>query len=180
MIRSFRDTTPEIAPSAHIDDTAVVIGDVTIDEDASVWPNAVLRADGGGTIHIRAGSNIQDGAVCHSDAPDYPVDIGPLATVGHAAIVHNAHVGERALVGMNAVVLDDAVVEPYSIVAAGSVVTEATRVASETLVGGTPATVLKDDLDRSSAWFNNGEIYIERARLHAEQSEDITHQYHQP
>ena len=130
MIRSFDGQVPEVADSARVDETAVVIGDVTIGEEASIWPNVTLRGDNG-HIDVGAGTNIQDNAVCHE-----PTEIGPDVTVGHTAIVHAATVEERATIGMGAVVLDDAHVGHHSIVAAGSVVTEGTEVPANTLVAG--------------------------------------------
>ncbi|PSQ20793.1 gamma carbonic anhydrase family protein [Halobacteriales archaeon QS_9_67_17] len=92
VLRSFDGVEPDVHESAHVDETAVVIGDVTLEADASVWPNAVLRGDRG-RIRLGEGANVQDGAVCHEGA-----DIASGATVGHNAIVHAATVGERALV----------------------------------------------------------------------------------
>ncbi len=178
MIRSFQGTKPTIAESAYIDPTAVIIGDVNIEAEASVWPNAVLRADGGGTITIREGANVQDSVVSHADSPNRSVEIKQLATIGHSAIVHNAMVGKRSLVGMNAVMLNDAVLEDYAIVAAGSVVREEQVVESQTLVGGTPASVISSDVDKSNSLFTNGESYVERAKRHMAESEDITDEYH--
>lgn len=177
MIRSFQGTKPEVAESAYVDPTAVIIGDVRIESDASVWPNAVLRADGGGTITIREGANLQDSVVSHADAPDRSVEVKELATVGHSAIVHNATVGKRSLVGMNAVVLNNAVLEDYCIVAAGSVVREKQVVESQTLVGGTPASVISSDVDKSHSLFSNGESYVERAKRYRTGSKDVTDEY---
>ncbi|MXV62125.1 gamma carbonic anhydrase family protein [Natronorubrum sp. JWXQ-INN-674] len=133
MIRSFDGAEPEIADSAYVDEAAVVIGNVVIGADASVWPNTTLRGDHG-RIVVSEGANVQDNAVLHEDA-----ELGPYSTVGHSAIVHGATVAERALVGMNAVVLDGAHVGEGAVVAAGSVVTGGTEVPPSTLVAGTPA-----------------------------------------
>lgn len=155
--------TPEIADSAYIDDAAVVIGDVTIGENASVWPGVVLRGDSG-HIEIGPGTNLQDNAICHE-----PVEIGPDVTVGHTAIVHACTVEERAVIGMGATVLDDSVIGHHSIVGAGSVVTEGTEVRPYTLVVGTPAKE-KMELDDSD-WFEAADHYVELAERHAETSE---------
>ncbi|WP_435063893.1 gamma carbonic anhydrase family protein [Halobaculum sp. EA56] len=140
MIRALDGTEPEIAESAYVDETAVVIGDVVLAEDASVWPNATLRGDHG-RIEVGRESNVQDGAVLHEDAV-----LEPEVTVGHNAIVHAATVAEGALVGMNAVVLDDARVGEDAVVGAGAVVTEGTEVPPRTLVTGVPAEV-RTELD---------------------------------
>ncbi|WP_340098213.1 gamma carbonic anhydrase family protein [Salinibaculum salinum] len=140
MIRTVDGLEPQIADSAYVDETAVVIGDVVIEEEASIWPNTTLRGDHG-QIVVGERSNIQDNAVLHEDAV-----LEPEVTVGHSAIVHACTVESGALVGMNAVVLDDAHVGEGAIVGAGSVVTEGTEVPPETLVVGSPAEV-KTELD---------------------------------
>ena len=163
MIRSFDGVTPTVADSAYVDEQAVVIGDVTVGEDASVWPGAVLRGDEG-HIEIGEGTNIQDQAVCHE-----PTEIGSHVTVGHSAIVHAASVEERSVVGMNSVVLDDAEIGHHSIVAAGSVVTERTEIPPYSLAVGAPAEVKGDTSD--SNWFGAAENYMELAEEHRETSE---------
>ena len=140
MIRAVDGLDPQIAESAYVDETAVVIGDVVIEEEASVWPNTTLRGDHG-QIVVGERSNVQDNAVLHEDAV-----LEPEVTVGHSAIVHACTVESGALVGMNAVVLDDATVGEGAVVGAGSVVTEGTEVPPETLVVGSPAEV-KTELD---------------------------------
>lgn len=133
MLRSFDGTEPVVADSAYVDDAAVVIGDVVIEADASVWPNTTLRGDHG-RIVVGQAANVQDNAVLHENA-----ELEARATVGHSAIVHDATVAEGALVGMNAVVLDGARIGEGAVVAAGSVVTEGTEVPPSTLVAGSPA-----------------------------------------
>lgn len=166
MIRSFDGAVPEIAESAYVDGSAVVIGDVVIEAEASVWPGAVLRGDHG-RIALREGANVQDNATVHEGA-----EIGPRTTVGHNAIVHAAVTGERSLVGMGAIVLDDSVVGEGSIVAANSTVTEGTAVPARTLVAGAPAEVLKQlgDDGRTAAAAAH---YVENARAHAERSDVV-------
>ena len=166
MIRTFDGAEPKIADSAYVDDTAVVIGNVTIEADASVWPGTVLRGDNG-EIAVRQGANVQDNATLHEGT-----EIGPFATVGHNAIVHNATVGERAMVGMGAVVLDRSTIGPESLVGANSTVTEGTEVPGSVLVAGTPAEVVKEAED--SPWAAAGDHYVELATRHAETSAEIT------
>ncbi|MFC6988853.1 gamma carbonic anhydrase family protein [Haloplanus sp. GCM10025708] len=165
VLRSYEGVEPAVHETAYVDDAAVVIGDVTVEEDASVWPNTTLRGDSH-PIVVREGANVQDGAVCHEDAV-----VGPYVTVGHQAIVHAATVEERALVGMGAIVLDDAVVGEGAIVAAGSVVTEGTEIPPETLYAGTPATEVKELSDDS--WAEAADHYVERAKKHAETSDVV-------
>lgn len=165
VLRSFDGVEPDVHESAYVDPTAVVIGEVTIHEDASVWPNAVLRGDHG-EIVLEEGSNVQDGAVIHEGGR-----IGPYATVGHNAIVHAAEVGERALVGMGATVLDDSVVGERAMVGANSLVTEGTDVPPNTLAVGTPAEVKKEV--QESPWAYAGDTYVQLAKEHRETSEQI-------
>lgn len=169
MIRALGDAVPAIAESARIDDSATIIGDVTLEENASVWPGAVLRADHGGEIIIREGANVQDNVVFHADAPDQQVVIGKRATIGHNATVHDATVERRGLVGMNAVVLDDAVIEEYGVVGANSLVTEGQTVPSHSLAVGSPAEVVREDLDESSDFFTGGDTYVELARTYTDE-----------
>jgi carbonic anhydrase/acetyltransferase-like protein (isoleucine patch superfamily) len=165
MIRTFDGTEPRIAESAYVDDTAVVIGNVVVEAEASVWPNATLRGDHG-QIVVGAGANVQDNAVLHEDAV-----LEPNATVGHSAIVHAATVAEGALVGMNAVVLDGAHVGEDAVVGAGGVVTEGTAVPPATLVVGTPAEPTADlDDPPSSA---PAARYRELAKRHEATSERV-------
>jgi carbonic anhydrase/acetyltransferase-like protein (isoleucine patch superfamily) len=165
MLRSFDGDEPRIADSAYVDETAVVIGDVVVESDASVWPNTTLRGDHG-RIVVGEAANVQDNAVLHEDA-----ELKPRATVGHSAIVHDATVGEGALVGMNAVVLDGAQIGAGAVVAAGSVVTEGTDVPPSTLVAGAPAE-RKAEVDdpRLEA---TADRYVELSTRHAETSEQL-------
>ncbi|AQL41269.1 gamma carbonic anhydrase family protein [Halorientalis sp. IM1011] len=165
MIRAFDGIEPTIADSAYVDPAATVIGDVTLEAEASVWPGTVLRGDHG-EIVLREGANVQDNATLHEG-----VEIGPYATVGHNAIVHAATVEERAMVGMGAIVLDRSTIGTESLVGANSVVTEDTEVPESVLVAGQPAEVIKEVED--SIWQYAGDQYVEIAREHAETDEPI-------
>jgi carbonic anhydrase/acetyltransferase-like protein (isoleucine patch superfamily) len=123
MIRNYRGHTPQIAASAYIDPAAVVIGDVTIGEQSSVWPCVVIRGDIN-RIRIGARTNIQDGSLLHVVRDINPVEIGDAVTVGHGAIVHGCIIESRVLIGMGAIILSGARIGAGSIVAAGSLVTE--------------------------------------------------------
>ncbi|MFA9517885.1 gamma carbonic anhydrase family protein [Halopenitus sp. H-Gu1] len=165
MIRSYDGMSPTIADSAHIDETAVVIGDVVIQPQASIWPNATLRGDDG-RIVVGTGSNVQDNAVLHEDAV-----LGTDTTVGHNAIVHAATVGDGVIVGMNSVILDDAHVGDGSIIGAGAVVTEGTEVPPETLMVGIPAEP-KTELEDPGTWESAAE-YRALATTHQNTSERL-------
>ncbi|MGH7279835.1 MAG: gamma carbonic anhydrase family protein, partial [Candidatus Rokuibacteriota bacterium] len=101
---SFEGKTPKVHPTAFIAPTAVLIGDVTVEENASVWYNAVVRGDFSAIV-IRRGANVQDCSVLHVTPRD-GVEVGPGATVGHLCLVHGATIGEEALIGNGATVLD--------------------------------------------------------------------------
>lgn len=132
--------TPVIAPSAWVHPTAVIIGDVTLGADVSVWPGAVLRGDRAAIV-IGAGSNVQDGAVLHCD-PGQPCVVGERVTIGHRAVVHACTVEDGALIGIGAVVLSGAVIGRGTLVAAGAVVGEGKVMPPDVLVAGVPAKVL--------------------------------------
>ncbi|MBI4636179.1 MAG: gamma carbonic anhydrase family protein [Candidatus Rokubacteria bacterium] len=136
---SFEGKRPTIHPSAFIAPTAVIIGDVTIEENASVWYNAVVRSDFS-PIVIRRGANVQDCAVVHVTPRD-PVEIGPGATVGHLCMVHGAILGEECLIGNGATVLDGARIGARAMIAAGAVVTPGTEIPEGMLALGAPAKV---------------------------------------
>jgi len=141
MIRSFQATSPAIAPSAYIDDSAQVIGDVVIGEESSVWMNAVVRGDVN-TIRIGARTNIQDGTIVHVIRdPSHPTVVGDDVTVGHGAVLHGCTLGHRCLVGMGAILLNGSVVGEDSIVAAGTLVPEGMVVPPGSLVMGSPGKV---------------------------------------
>ncbi len=128
---------PQIAPSAYIDPAAVVIGDVSIGEDSSVWPCAVIRGDVN-WIRIGARTNIQDGSVLHVMKDEYPLQIGDNVTIGHAVVLHGCTIESRCLVGMGSVILNNAKIGAGSIIAAGSLVPEGTVVPPGSLFMGHP------------------------------------------
>jgi carbonic anhydrase/acetyltransferase-like protein (isoleucine patch superfamily) len=131
---------PRIHPTAFIDDSAQVIGDVTIGEESSIWMCVVVRGD----VHsIRIGrrSNIQDGTVVHVMKDTHPTIIGDQVTIGHAAVVHGCTIEDLCLIGMHATVLNGARIGRGSIVAAGALVVEGMEVPPRSLVMGSPARV---------------------------------------
>jgi carbonic anhydrase/acetyltransferase-like protein (isoleucine patch superfamily) len=137
---SFEGKSPTVHPTAFAAPTASLIGDVTIEAGASVWFNAVLRADFG-PIVVREGANVQDGSVLHA-GPDGPVEIGPGATIGHGCVVHACTIGAEALIANHATVLDHAKVGARTLVGAGSLVTGGTELPEGVLAIGTPARVM--------------------------------------
>ncbi len=142
MILAFRGVTPAIDATAHVVTNAVVIGDVTIGPESSVWFNAVIRGDVH-AIRIGARTNVQDHVTVHVFAGRSPTVIGDDVTIGHRAVVHGCTIGSRTLVGIGAIVLDGAEVGEDCLVGAGAVVTPRTRIPAGQLVLGTPAKAVR-------------------------------------
>ncbi|WP_372761316.1 gamma carbonic anhydrase family protein [Pseudoalteromonas sp.] len=142
-IRSYKGVTPTFNSSVYIDESSVLVGDITLGDDSSVWPLVAARGD---VNYIRIGerTNIQDGSVLHlsrgsNDNPDgYPLIIGDDVTVGHKVMLHGCRLGNRILVGMGAIVMDNAIVEDNVIIGGGSLVPPNKRLASGYLYVGSP------------------------------------------
>jgi carbonic anhydrase/acetyltransferase-like protein (isoleucine patch superfamily) len=149
--------------TAYVDDGATLIGNVTLREDANVWPGTVLRGDLEEII-VGPQSNIQDNAVAHSD-PGFPTTIGTACTIGHGAVVHGTRVEDRSVIGMNATLLNGSVIGKNSIVAAGSVVTENQEIPDGVLAAGAPAEI-KTELNPESEQLEAGNHYVELAKLY--------------
>lgn len=163
-ILSLDGVTPRIHPSAFIAPTAVVIGDVEIGPESSVWFGAVLRGDHPDFgIRIGARASIQDNCVLHVSARGATI-IGDEATIGHGAVFESCEIGRRALIGMNSVILHGAIIGDGSLVAALSVVPEGMIVPDGVLVAGSPARVRKQLGGESAAWVGqSAEHYVELA-----------------
>jgi carbonic anhydrase/acetyltransferase-like protein (isoleucine patch superfamily) len=162
----FEGRAPTVSPGAWIAPTATLVGDVRVEEGASIWYGAVLRADFG-PIVVRRGANVQDGSVLHGG--DDPVtEIGEGATVGHLCVVHGAIVHAEALIGNGATVLDQAVIGRRALVAAGATVPPRMTVPEGMLAAGVPARVVGPVKGGAQVWVEtNPEIYRELARRHA-------------
>jgi len=139
---SFDGKTPVVHPTVFLAAGSRVIGDVHLEENVSVWFNAVIRGDVE-RVRIGKNSNIQDNAVIHVTHFANPTKVGEGVTVGHGAVLHGCTIEDGALIGMNAVVLDRAVIGKGALVAAGSVVRPGTQVPPNSLVAGIPAKVIK-------------------------------------
>ncbi len=163
---SFEGHTPQVAPTAWIAPSADIIGNVVIEDGASIWFNVVLRADTTG-ITVGAGSNIQDGSVVHCGRSD--VLIGTDTTIGHGCVVHGATVGNNVLVANGAIVLDDAVIGDRSLIAAGSLVSPGTVIPADVLALGSPARVHGPLSEGNRAWVqDNPRMYQRLARRFAD------------
>lgn len=163
MIRAFRGKTPRIAPSAYVDPSAQVIGDVEIGEKSSVWPNATLRGD----VHsLRIGSetNIQDNSVLHADFPDFPLTLGNRVTVGHLVMLHGCTIEDDSLIGIGAIVLNGAKIGHGSVIAAGALIAEGVEIPPFSLVMGVPGKVRREVTPEERERFKvNAEHYVELA-----------------
>lgn len=160
------DLRPQLAPGAWVADSAQVIGDVVLGEDASVWFGAVLRGDTA-TITVGPGSNVQDGSVLHADL-GVPTTLGRNVTVGHQVMLHGCTIGDNSLIGIQAVVLNRAKIGRNCIVGAGSVVTEGKEFPDNSLILGAPAKVVRT-LDEAAAerLRESAEHYVDNARRFA-------------
>ena len=157
-LRTFQDKTPRLGERVLIDPSAVVLGDVTLGDDVSIWPQVAIRGDMH-RITVGARTSVQDNSVLHITHagpynPDgYPLDIGSDVTIGHGAILHGCTVGDRVLVGMGAVVMDGAVVENDVVIAAGALVTPGKRLRSGFLYGGSPAREMRELSQKEMDYF---------------------------
>ena len=143
IIQAVRGKSPKIGEDCFIAENAVIVGEVEMGNQCSIWFNAVLRGD----VHsIKMGDkvNVQDGAVIHCTYKKAPTTIGNNVSIGHNAIVHGCTIDDNVLIGMGAIVMDDCVIESNVIIAAGAVVTQGTRVPSGTIYAGMPAKKLKN------------------------------------
>lgn len=166
-IRTFAAALPEIAPDAYIAPGAVLVGDVWLGAEASVWFQAALRADLN-CIRIGERTNIQDGAIVHV-ADAHGTHIGRSVTVGHGAVLHACTVGDEVLVGMNAVVLDGAQIGARSIIGANALVTAGTQIPEGSLFLGSPGKVVRtltqEEQEALASW---AERYVVLSRAYRE------------
>jgi carbonic anhydrase/acetyltransferase-like protein (isoleucine patch superfamily) len=146
----FEDKEPNVHPGAFVAPTAVLIGDVTVEDGASVWFGAVLRGDFN-KIVVGEGTSVQDNCVIHTNE-DLPTTIGSNVTVGHLSLLEGCEIGDGALIGMGSIILNRARVGRRAMLAAGSVVKEGGEIPDEVLAAGVPAQVKKSLGGSSSAW----------------------------
>jgi len=177
MKMDFRDRLarePDIDPTAYVAPTAVVLGDVKIGPDASVWFHCILRGEAN-AIRVGARSNIQDMSVLHGDhaVGDHAVILGEDVSIGHGAIIHGCTIGDRVLVGMGAVILNAVTVGADSIIAAGAIVREGMDIPPRSLVVGVPAKIRReitdDDISRIHV---TGAFYLEYKDHYMDLGED--------
>ena len=159
------DIAPRIAASAYVAPNATVLGNVVLAERASVWFNATLRGDND-VISIGESSNVQDGAVLHTD-PGIPMTVAANVTIGHQAMLHGCTVGEHSLIGIQSVVMNGAVIGKYCLVGAGAIVTEKKLFGDGLLILGAPAKVVRELTDAELENLRTtAAVYTERARFY--------------
>ncbi len=170
MIRNFRDKTPQIGDQVYIDESAVVIGDVSLGDRSSVWPLTTIRGDIN-RIRIGADSNIQDGSVLHVThrgefSPEgAELIIGDQVTVGHKVLLHGCRIGNQCLIGMGSIVTDNAVIEDRVMIGSGSLVPPGKRLESGYLYLGNPVQQKRPLSDREIEFFAYvAEHYVKLAR----------------
>lgn len=153
---------PQIHSNSFIEPGAVVLGDVTISENCSIWYNTTVRANRA-SITVGAGSNIQDNAVVHVDE-GYPVRIGEYVTIGHGAIIHGCSIGNDSLIGMGAILLNGAQIGKNCIIGAGALVTQNMIIPDNSMVIGSPAKVIRQITpDEVASNRRNANVYIQES-----------------
>lgn len=164
MIKSFEGIKPTIDDSAFVAETADIIGNVTIKENASIWYKAVLRGDDGKVI-VGENSNVQDGTIVHCGENE-PTIIGNNVTIGHAAIIHGCKIGDNSLIGMGSTVLDNAEIGEFTMVGAGSLVT-GKKFPSGVLLLGSPAKVVRELTEEEKLSLKESALhYVEMGKKH--------------
>jgi gamma-carbonic anhydrase len=168
-IRPFRGIRPTIAASAYIDRSSVIIGDVHIGEDSSVWPLCVIRGDVD-KIRIGARTNIQDGSILHVMRNEWPLHIGDEVTIGHSVTLHGCSIESLCLIGMGAIILNGAVVGTGSIIAAGTLIPERTVIPPGSVVMGSPGKVKREMADAMHASIRDyADRYVEYKNVYREE-----------
>jgi carbonic anhydrase/acetyltransferase-like protein (isoleucine patch superfamily) len=166
-VLALEGAAPEIDPSAFVAAGARIVGAVALGQGASVWYNAVLRADSA-PITLGARSNVQDNVSVHVDA-GRPVIIGDDVSIGHNAVVHGCTIGDGSLIGMGSVILSGAVIGARCLIAGGAVVLEGMEVPDNSLVAGVPAKVRRELTEEERArLLRNAEVYLGHSARHAD------------
>jgi carbonic anhydrase/acetyltransferase-like protein (isoleucine patch superfamily) len=170
MIRTYRGVAPKVAASAYIDPSAQVIGDVSVGERSSIWPNTTVRGDVN-CITIGDETNIQDNCCLHVQRNEWPLVLGSRVSIAHSVTLHGCVIEDDCLIGIGAVVLNGARIGRGSLVAAGALVTERTHIPPGSLVMGVPAKVKRPASEDESALIRKtAENYIRYREIYLEDS----------
>jgi gamma-carbonic anhydrase len=165
MIRSYRGSTPFVAPSAYVDPGAHLIGHVTVGARSSIWPGAVLRGDTD-RIEIGEESSIQDGSILHTDE-GIVLKVGNRVTVGHAVVLHGCVIEDEALIGIGATVLNGARVGKGAVIGAGALVPEGMEIPAGMIAMGVPAKIRREVTPEEKERFRTGcDHYVEKSQIY--------------
>jgi carbonic anhydrase/acetyltransferase-like protein (isoleucine patch superfamily) len=165
-IQSFDSLTPRVHPGAFVHPGAWVLGDVQLDEDASLWPAAVLRGDQG-LVHIGARTNLQDGTVAHGTLGTSQTHIGPEVTVGHRVILHGCRVGPRCLVGMGSILMDNVELAEWCFVGAGTLLPPNRKFPPRSFILGAPGRRVREvSAEQMAGIVESWKTYQDLARRH--------------
>jgi carbonic anhydrase/acetyltransferase-like protein (isoleucine patch superfamily) len=179
MIYPYQGIYPSIHPTVFLTDDVIVVGNVTIDEEANIWFGSVVRGDVN-AVSIGARTNIQDSCVLHVTWQKYGLRVGAEVTVGHGAVLHGCTIGDGCLVGMGARVMDGAVIGEESLVAAGALVTQHADVPPGMLVAGVPAKVIRPLTEKERAYgrrsARNYLYYVTQYREHNDLAGGMTNE----
>jgi len=176
MNYNLSDLEPKFIGEHFIAPSATLIGAVTLEDQASIWFNVVIRADND-QIHIGEGSNIQDGSVLHVD-PGFPLTVGRQVTIGHKVILHGCSIGDGSLIGMNAVVLNGATIGQGCLIGANALITENMQVPDGSVVLGSPGKVVRQlDEAGQKALLQSAQSYIENARRYRQSLTPMLREY---
>jgi len=171
MKERINELVPAVHPACYVHKTAVLIGNVTLGENVSVWPCAVLRGDIA-SVTVGENSNIQENACVHVNY-GAPVIIGKGVSVGHGAVIHGSKIGDNCLIGMNAVVMESEI-GPNCVIGAGAVVPAGKNIPAGSLVMGVPAKVVRKlEEDEVNAIMKNARDYAESIRLYKDHCEEM-------
>jgi carbonic anhydrase/acetyltransferase-like protein (isoleucine patch superfamily) len=166
VITTLGDRIPVVDPTAWVADSAIVVGDVVLGPESSLWFHAVVRGDVE-RVRIGARTNVQDNATVHVTRDEWPAIVGAGVTVGHNAVIHGCTIGDHCLIGIGAIVLDGAVLEHECLIGAGAVVTPGMRVPTGSLVLGQPGRVVRPlSADEIAHLHRSAAGYVERLALY--------------
>jgi carbonic anhydrase/acetyltransferase-like protein (isoleucine patch superfamily) len=165
LIKNFKEKTPKISQNSYVSESALIIGDVILDEGVSVWSFAVLRGDLN-YIHIGAFTNIQESVTIHVDE-GFPVEVGENVVVGHNAVLHGCKVGSNSLIGIGAIILDGAEIGEECIIGAGALVSQGKKIPPRSLVLGIPAKVIRSvEEEEIKKIKENVKLYYELSKIY--------------
>tara|TARA_Y100000590_G_scaffold454595_1_gene601678 strand:- start:5054 stop:5575 length:522 start_codon:yes stop_codon:yes gene_type:complete len=173
MIYKYHQKKPQINSNSWVAPNAIIIGNVVLEEETSIWWNAVLRGDNE-QIFIGKGSNIQDGSVAHTD-PGYGLTIGENVTVGHMAMIHGCTIGDGSLVGIGSIILNGAKIGKGCLIGANSFISENKEIPDNSIVLGAPGRVVGDVKEKHLAMMERAQkSYVKRSYLYKSELKELS------